>query len=365
MACSLRDALFAIEPPEAEPYSVDDALSRGIWPPLSSGPDISVRELVCRFAPLGAALRVVFSGGPNAWKQIDRAKIVVQVRDRIRDPGILRQEETAFCGPFSILIEFARRKPLHYVKALGELLDTGKWTTLTGRAIVADENLRAGPAGGIPEADWIFAATMRDDPVVREGVINDLSPPLTPLTPGLGEESLSIHMFADAMTDVSSGSAGGKDLQGLTTWHPMADWTHDVLKLKYHWETCFISGELDALLVAQKAIDAGGVAFLMIDKNLIKNGGNDHEEEMYFRKARHEAQKPVGAMEDEVHSKDDEWPWPNHWVTYLGGLTPGNPGDDDTVTLRLWSWGAEYQMKGTADSFGEYLYAVVTGVPWS
>src|SRR5262249_44233469 len=204
-------------------------------PPFTGGTGISIHELACRFAPAGAALRVVASGGSNAWKQIDRSKVVDQIRDRIRDPGVMRQEQTSLCGPFSVLMQFSRRNPVHYVKAVGELLDTGKWTTLTGRVIEADEDLRADPSPpNIKEADWILAAPMRDDPVVRNGVESDLTP-----TPGLGVEAASIKIFADAMTDVSGGAGGGKDLEGLTTWSPMADWTHDILKLKYHWETCF------------------------------------------------------------------------------------------------------------------------------
>lgn len=362
MSCSLRDAAFALDGPDGSLWSARDSIAKGFWPPLTGGPGVSIRELACRFEAAGAALRVVAGGGSSAWKKIDRATVVAQVRDRIRDPGVMRQQKTSLCGPFSILMEFARRRPVRYVKAAGELLDTGKWTTLTGRVIEADEDLRDDPPGTTKQADWIFAATMRDDPVVADAVISDLTPPLTPSSPGLGPEALSIDAFADAMMDVDGGASGGKDLEGLTTWSPMADWTHDVLKLKYHWETCFVSGELDALLRAQDAIDAGGVAFFLIDKNLIKNGQDDDEEDMNFRRSRHFAGQPVASMEDSIHSKDDDIP-PDHWVVSLGGLTPKNPGDDDSITLRLWSWGAEYQMSGTADSFGEYLYAVVTGTP--
>ena len=133
MDCSLLDAAFAIDSPNGGTWSVRASVSKEFWPPLSSGADISIRQLACRFAALGAALRVVASGGSDSWDQIDRSKVVAQVRDRIRDPGIMLQDPTFLCGPFSVLMEFARRKPVHYVKAVSELLDTGKWTTLTGR----------------------------------------------------------------------------------------------------------------------------------------------------------------------------------------------------------------------------------------
>ena len=362
MSCSLRDAAFALDAPDGSLWSARTSIARGFWPPLSAGPGVSIRELACRFEAAGAALRVVAGGGSDKWKKIDRGTVVSQVRDRIRDPGVMQQRATSLCGPFAVLMEFARRKPALYVKAAGELLDTGKWTTLTGRVFKADEDLRNDPPGLTSEADWIFAATMRDDPVVTDRIRNDLRPPRTPLSPGLGPEAASIEIFANAMMDVDGGSSGGKDLQGLTTWGPMADWTHDILKLTYHWETCFVYGELNALLRAQKAIDAGGVAFLMIDKNLITDGADDDEEDMRFRRSRHSEGHPVEPPEDTTHSKDDDWP-PDHWLVYLGGLSPKSPEDDDDITLRLWSWGAEYQMSGTADSFGEYLYALVTGTP--
>ena len=362
MSCSLRDAAFALDQPDGSLWSARESIAKGFWPPLTGGPGVSMRELACRFEAAGAALRVVAGGGPSAWKKIDRATVVAQVRDRIRDPGVMRQQKTSLCGPFAILMEFARRDAVRYVTTAGELLDTGKWTTPNGRVIEADADLRADPPGLIKAADWIFAATMRDDPGVSDSIVSDLSPPWTPASPGVGPEALSIEAFAHAMLDVDGGSSGGKDLEGLTTWTPIAEWTRDVLQLTWHWETCFVSGELDALLRAQDAIDVGGVAFLMIDKNLILDGEGDDEENMNFSRSRHRAGQPVAAVEDAIHSRDDDIP-PDHWVVYLGGLTPKTPGDEDTITLRLWSWGAEYRMSRTADSFGEYLYAIVVGTP--
>jgi len=152
---------------------------------------------VHRFASAGAVLRSLAAGSGDVWDHIDRQRVVSELCDRLRDPAIMRQQPTDLCGPFAVLVEFARRHPVRYVKGAGELLTDG---TLT--------------------------------------------------------------MF----------------------------------------------------------------------------GG------------------------DVIHSEDDDFP-PDHWVVYLGGLTPRNPGEDDTITLRLWSWAKEFTMSGTADSFGEYLYAVVTGRP--
>jgi hypothetical protein len=250
------------------------------------------------------------------------------LRDRLRDPAIMRQTPTDLCGPFAILVELARRNPVGYVKAAAELLDKGTLTTPTGEVIEAEEDLRERPVqdGPIGHVDWLLAATMRDDENITEDVDD------------------------------------GQGLEGMTLWGAMADWTRDILNLDSHWETCFHFGELDALLHAQDALDAGGVAFFLIDANLIKDGKDDQEEDMRWRSTQHERRSPVGPPGPWTHSEDDAFP-PDHWVVYLGGLTPRTPDGDDTITLRLWSWGREYTLSGTADSFGEYLYAVVTGTP--
>jgi hypothetical protein len=180
------------------------------------------------------------------------------------------------------------------------------------------------PKGKLTDVDWLWAATIRDDENITEDVDD------------------------------------GQGLEGLTLWGAMADWTRQLLGLNSHWETCFHSGELDALLRAQDAIDAGGVAFMLIDANLIKDGGDDDEEDMRWRRAKHSARKPLGTPGDLQHSEDDAFP-PDHWVVYLGGLTPRHPGEDDQIELKLWSWGREYTLSGNCDSFGEYLYAIVTG----
>ena len=125
---------------------------------------------------------------------------------------------------------------------------------------------------------------------------------------------------------------------------------------------CYHEDELEALQVARKAVAAGGVAFMLVDRFLLVDGGDDHEEDMWYRFRWFDARAPLGAPGNWTHSEDDAWP-PSHWVVYLGGLKPANPAGGDQITLRLWSWGKEYEIKGTAAAFGEYLYAVVAGFP--
>jgi hypothetical protein len=166
---------------------------------------------------------------------------------------------------------------------------------------------------------------------------------------------------ANIVEDVDDDANG---LESITLWGAESDWTHNILNLKSYWETCFNSGELDAIRKAQEAVDAGGVAFLLIDADLIKNvdAGEEEEDEedIWWRRAKHEAGKPVDGFGSWNHCLDDNFP-PDHWVVLLGNLQLGS--DDGPIRLRLWSWASEYEVKGTADSFSEYLYAVVTGVP--
>src|SRR5262249_3364881 len=124
----------------------------------------------------------------------------------------------------------------------------------------------------------------------------------------------------------------------------------------------FHSGELESLNRAQTAVDANGVAFFLIDANLIKDGQDDAEEVLIWRQRKHSARKPVAPPGPWHHSRDDSFP-PDHSVVYLVGLTPPISTEEDKLTLRLGSWGREFEISGTAASFGEYLYAVVTGRP--
>ncbi len=281
--------------------------------------------LARRFSAAGAHLRALDSGTKDVWMFMKRSQLVPQLRARLRDPGIIQQNPTGLCGPLAVVVELARRRPDAYVAAAKELFETGVLTA-AGKTITAEEELRqqAMPGGPIDHADWILAATMRDD--------------------------------ANLWEDVDTGYG----LESITLWWAMSDWTKHVLGLKYHWETCFVSGELDAIKEARDAVNDGGVAFLLIDSDLINDGSVDgeDEEEMWWRRASHFAGQKVGDFGPLVHSRDDNPP-PDHWVVFLGGLS----FNEGQISLRVWSWGGEYLLTGTADAFSEYLYAVVTGRP--
>ncbi|HXI22323.1 MAG TPA: hypothetical protein VNG71_00505, partial [Pyrinomonadaceae bacterium] len=316
------------------PVQLIQTLKRDFWPSLPKTADgkRSLRAFAKRYSEAGAKLRALSKGSKNQWKHITRQDLVTQLRPRLRDPGIIRQNPTGLCGPLAVIVELARRRPAEYVRAITELLEQGILTTTGGKVIKAEQELRDEPIAKmtvfqdqIEEADWILAATMRDDANLSEDVDDD---------------------------------ANG--IESITLWGAMSDWTEQMIGLKYHWETCFVSGELNAIREAQKAVNDGGIAFLLVDSDLINDGSVDgeDEEEMWWSRRSHFA-TGIGKFGKKIHCRDDNPP-PDHWVLFLGGLQLPSDG---TISMLVWSWGGEYQLTGTADSFTEYLYAVVTGRP--
>ncbi|MFO0592886.1 MAG: hypothetical protein U0441_35410 [Polyangiaceae bacterium] len=321
---SVRDVVLALDEPTPV-WSLRESLQSGMWPPPPSPRGtVSLRALMDRLSEAGQSLRKLASGTTSVWPHIDRATLVAQLRDRLRDPGVIVQNPTGLCGPIAILFELARRRPAEYVRAATELFETGQLTV--GDVIIrAEEELRNEPmpAAPIVEADWLFAATMRDD--------------------------------ANLVDDVD-GTANG--FETITLWIAMARWTRSLLGLRSHWEKCFEGGELDAIRKAQEAVDAGGVAFLLIHKHLIDDAASEEQVPLGWRRARHQRRTPVGTPSERRHCRKSSAP-PDHWVALLGDLQLSS--DDGPIALHLWSWGKEYWVDGSARWFTEYLYAIVTG----
>lgn len=244
----------------------------------------------------------------------------------------MRQNPTDFCGPLSLLMELARRKPTRFVRGAAELVQEGTLSATGGLKYEAEEDLRAWPvpAGSIAEVEWVYAATMRDDSNISDDV----------------EEG-------DWLTE------------GITWPWEMALWTERFLGLKSGYISCIVDGELEALREGQRAIDRGGVAFLLIESDLLHDGDSDddHEEDVWWRTRRHH---PGGEIDHFgthwTHSVDDNNILPDHYVVLRGGLEGASSGSRDFRVL-LWSFGCDFEVKGAADGFGEYLYGVVTGVP--
>ena len=329
MNLSTKDAAFALDAGTPGPWGLAAATAVPVYPSLPLCP-VSLRAVLVRFSAAGKALRALAAGSVSLWPHLSRATMVHEISDRLRDPLIMEQNPTGLCGPFAILVCLARDNGPRYVDMARDLIETGRYICPTGRIIEAEEELRQQPKspGAIGEVDWLLATTLRDDENIWEDVDDD---------------------------------ANG--LESMTFWGEQRGWIRDVLDLSDGgWETCFSWGEKDCMKKAEAAVEVGGVAHLLIDANLLKDGGSDNEEDMWFRSSAHSARSEPGRFPaTSTHSKDDDFP-PDHWVAYLGGLNlAADPADGDPVDLMVWSWGRRYRVTGTVGSFTEYLYAVCTG----
>lgn len=332
---SLKHAKFALsaDPAAGKAWSLRQSLQHEPWPALQRTADgrLSLIELCRRFSNAGRELREIQSSGKTpAWQHIRRDTVVEQLRGRIRNPGVMKQNPTDLCGPFSMLFEFARRRPATYVKAAGELLFDAKFTTLGGRVFhaAADLRTRPVPSGPVCSADWLFAATMRDD----ENVSDDID--------------------------------DGEGIEGITWPFELEEWVEDVLDLRSDYFPCTLGGEMGALREGYDAVKAGGVAFLLVDSSLMHQEADDDEEDLWSVRSNYAVEggkDGFGSVGGRVHCEDDARLYPNHYVVLLGGLK--NTTSETQFRVKVWSFGAQFAFDGSGDGFGEYLYAVITGRP--
>ena len=175
MTASLRDVAFALDAPTDGPWSLNESLSHGLWPPLSQGPGVSVLELTRRLGRAGAELRKVAAGGATDGRTCtERSSFPSFVTACATPRSCVRSRP--ICGPFAVLVELGRREPWRYVRAAGQLLDEGK-LSITGVVIEADGSSaqsRCHPSRssqtGPGEVDWMITTTMRE----AENVFEDI-----------------------------------------------------------------------------------------------------------------------------------------------------------------------------------------------
>ena len=321
---SVKDMLAALS--DDHPLSFRAAIAVGVYPLVHNDTlhRHSLGAWCRRFSAPGHALRQMAAEQGDVWTHLSRSVVVGQVRQRLRNPFVIRQEQTDLCGPASIVMEFARRNPTRYVRAAAELLRTGVFTAQSGKTFVAEADLRQNvKPESIDEVDWLFCATMRDS----ENTTDDID---------------------DA-----------QGIEGMTMPLEIEDWIEAVLDLKGDYYPCWAVGEMDALAQGHYAINAGGMAILLVDSNLIKHWVYDDEEKAWVR-SRSYGEGGPGEWTDWSHVKDDNAIFPDHYVVLLStNLDNAEP----QLRVLLWSYGRQYQIKGTRDAFGEYLFTALTGRP--
>jgi hypothetical protein len=236
---------------------------------------------------------------PGVWPQIDKASLAADVRATVTDPeSQVYQAKAQFCGPTSIVLEVAKRMPRRYVRVCQQLYETGGFVGRS-KAINPSDELRASSVGqDMSPADWMLIATMRD------------------------EENAVFPVTADA-TGIDS------QIQGMTTQWEMDGWTNEILfKDNTEITTTFVWGERDAIGYADQVYNSGGVAFVMINSDLITRPNEDTNPLL-----------------------------PDHWVVYRGGLGFA----DDRIQFNVWSWAQMYPVDVSIGRFEDCMYGIVTG----
>jgi len=235
------------------------------------------------------------------------ANVKQQVLDRIDSPGLVDQDNRSLCGPCSIIHELAKRQPLRYVTAMRTLYKEGRLICGTYSAEAGSQLVNGIIPTGIPVADWMLAAVMRDN----ENLIADVDPD-------------------------EGGAAEG--ISGLTYIGAMCTWARQMLGLAHvSSETTYLWGEEDAITAGQDAINRGGTAFMLVSAGLWRH--------------------------------DPGW-YPDHWSVLRGNLviTRGDPctWDSDTYDFDYFNPNhnpkpSEGHFRGSEGEFEDGFYGCVWG----
>jgi hypothetical protein len=261
--------------------------------------------------PVGAAL-TAFQNSTQAglWPKLSKTTILSELRARVNNPFRVSQGSKPLCGPAAIVFELARRNPARYIYYCRDLFERG---TLYGyrHSVSASAHLRnSRVASTMSQVDWMLMATLRES----ENWI-------------IGNE-----------LDADSGTVA----MGVTTPGEMVEWTENILGCRnVDHERSLIFGEVDALREGRDAVAAGGVAFLLIDTDLLPDQGN-----------------PILSI-------------PEHWVSLLGNVTINEGHWDWTWTgphyryghmkFDVYSWATSYPIDVGEKRFENDMFGVVTG----
>jgi hypothetical protein len=233
---------------------------------------------------------------PGVWRHIEKADLVRDMEDKINNPSRVDQLDQPVCGPTAIVYELVSRQPARYVQICQELYETGSFHALTEDIWASEDLLNSEPHLSL--ADWMLIGTLRDHANLYFGIDSEVS-----------------------------------GIEGLSTPWEMEEWTRLILGYHPEYTSTYLYGELDALREGEGALARGGVAFLMIDGDLVK------------------------------------WDWviehcqsycPKHWVSLLGNV--GIEGG--VVQFSVYTWGSERDLAKDVDDFENCMWGVVTGVPY-
>lgn len=239
---------------------------------------------------------------PGVWPYITKNFLLADIRRNVADAFNVAQGRTTFCGPAAIVFELVSKQPHRYIGICQELYETGKFQARTKPVEPSKTLLNSRIHSGISVADWMLMAALRDT--------------------------------ENALFDVDACS--GEFVQGITTPWEMKGWTFEIMGYdNVEYESTYIHGEFEAMGKAKKARNHGGVAFPMIHSAML------------------------GQSEPTVA-------YPNHWVSFLGGLVIDEGVWDilDTGHIKFdcYSWGRKCHVDLGEGPFEDYMWGVVTGM---
>jgi len=132
-------------------------------------------------------------------------------------------------------------------------------------------------------------------------------------------------------------TAGSASVAGITTPDEMVKWCVHLLGMGHvGYHSTVVFGEFDAMRACRDAVDKGGVAYLLIDSSLLTSG------------------RPAVR-------------YPNHWVSFLGGLSINNgvwwKHDSGSIRFDCYSWGQRRTVSKGEGTFEACMWGAVVAVP--
>lgn len=249
------------------------------------------------------------SNKPGVWPHLEKAKLIRQMGDRLRNPFEVSQGGQPFCGPTAILFELLRQQPARYIDICQDLFETGFFQAQT-KSISAIERLRHSQGElRMAEADWMLLATLRD------------------------AENRIFQVDPNAPEFI-------QQLSGITKSWEMIGWAKEVLGYgRVRYRHAFVLGDVSALRWAERSLRRGGVAFLLITADgLLK----------------------AKALPVTV---------PNHWIVLLDNVQVTGPRalwwwrSNRQISFEIYSWARRYKIEVPELQFEDLFWGVVTAEP--
>lgn len=272
--------------------------------------DPSLTERLTRFAK---------SSQTGVWNHLDKQQIVSDIRARLADPFQVQQGGNPFCAPAAVVFELIRKQPHRYIDICQSLYEHGSFDGITKKIVASGRLCRSYGNLRVAQADWMLMATLRD--------CANLLVPVNPRSPKIVRE-----------------------LSGITKPWEMAGWVRELLG--YQTTKSYptpLWNEFRALGEANSIINAGGVAFALINSNGLL--GNHSFIVSRFHRI-----------------------FPNHWVPILGNISIARADGTQfesttqvTKKMRAWvhfdiySWGKKIRVNADAAAIKDYFWGITIG----